>query len=80
MAFARAGDRDNVRDFAYKQEDTPTINLKSYITSTRVPDSLFNMAYLDLKEGMNEDDDGNRSLSIANYDAELDEDITASAR
>jgi hypothetical protein len=25
---------------------------------------------------MNEDDDGNRSLSIANYDAELDEDIT----
>ena len=38
------------------------------------------MAYLDLKEGMNEDDDGNRSLSIANYDAELDEDITASAR
>jgi len=66
-----AGDRDNVRDFAYKQKDVPSINLKSYIKSTRIPDSLFNMAYLDLKEGMDEDKDGNRVLFVANYDEEL---------
>ena len=67
----RAGDQDNVRDFAYKQKDVPNINLKAYITSTQIPDSLFDMAYLDLKEGMDEDENGNRVLFVANYDAEL---------
>lgn len=72
----RAGDRDNVRDFAYKQEDVPDIKLKSYITSTRLPDSIFDMVYLDLKEGMEEDEDGNRVLSVANYDAPLEKGTT----
>lgn len=69
----RAGDRDNVRDFAYKQKDVPSIKLKSYITSTRLPDSIFNMTYLDLKEGMDKDKDGNRVLFVANYDAPLEQ-------
>lgn len=67
----RAGDQDNVRNFAYKQEDAPSIKLKGYITSARIPDSVLNMAYLDLKEGMDRDKDGNRVMFVANYDAEL---------
>ncbi len=69
----KAGDRDNVRDFAYKQAAAPGIKLKSYITSVRLPDSVFDMAYLDLKEGMEKDEEGNRVLSAANYDAPLEE-------
>lgn len=67
----RAGDQDNVRDFAYKQQAVPNIKLKSYITSARLPDSVFNMAYLDLKEGMDKDKKGNRVMFVANYDAPL---------
>lgn len=70
----KAGDQDNVRDFAYSQKETPEIKLKSYITSARLPDSVFNMAYLDLKEGMEEDEQGNRVLAVANYDAPLEPD------
>lgn len=69
----KAGDRDNVRDFAYGQEDAPGIRLKSYITSVQLPDFVFDMAYLDLKEGMEEDENGNRVMSVANYDAPLDD-------
>ncbi len=58
-----AGSRDNVRDFAYGQDTVPAIQLKSYITTTQLPDSLFGMAYLDLKEGL---DDG--KLFTAIYD------------
>ncbi len=68
----KAGDRDNVRDFAYSQKEVPGIKLKSYITSARLPDSVFNMVYLDLKEGMEKDEKGNRVLSVANYDAPLE--------
>lgn len=53
--FWGVGVKENVRDYAYEQEEVPNIKLKSYINSTRVPDSLFEMAYLDLKEGL---DDG----------------------
>lgn len=69
----KAGDKDNVRDFAYTQKAVPGIKLKSYITSARLPDSVFSMAYLDLKEGMEKDEKGNRVLSVANYDAPLEE-------
>ncbi len=68
----KAGDKDNVRDFAYTQKAVPDIKLKSYITSARLPDSVFNMAYLDLKEGMDKDDKGNRVMFVANYDAPLE--------
>ncbi len=71
----KAGNKDNVRDFAYKQEDAPAIKLKSYITSARLPDSIFDMAYLDLKEGMDTDEKGNRILFTANYDVPLEEGI-----
>ncbi|MFM9329887.1 InlB B-repeat-containing protein [Paenibacillus mesotrionivorans] len=49
-----AGSRDNVRNFAYGADAVPAIQLKSYITTTQLPDSLFEMAYLDLKEGLDE--------------------------
>ena len=60
-----AGVRENVRDFAYTQGDAPNIKLKQYITTTQLPNSALEMAYLDLKEGL---DDG--ELFTAIYDSE----------
>lgn len=61
----KAGSQENVRNFAYEQEEAPKIGLKQYITTTQVPDSIFEMAYLDLKDGL---DDG--ELFTAVYDSE----------
>lgn len=46
-----AGMRENVQDFAYSKEDAPELTMKKTIQSTVVPDELFEMSYLDLKEG-----------------------------
>lgn len=46
-----AGAVDNVLDFNTAQKDMPDIKLKQYIRSTVIPDSVFELTYLDLKEG-----------------------------
>ena len=46
-----AGAADNVLDFSTKQEDMPKVKLKQYIRQTVIPDSVFELTYLDLKEG-----------------------------
>jgi hypothetical protein len=46
-----AGDRDKVRDFDTARR-TCGLQAQEYITSARLTDSVFNMVYLDLKEGM----------------------------
>ncbi len=49
-----AGMRENIQDFAYKQEDAPELSLKKAMKTTVVPEGVFEMLYLDLKTG---DDD-----------------------
>ena len=45
------GRQDNVRNFETIQEDMPDIKLKQHVRSTVIPDSVFSMDYLDLKDG-----------------------------
>lgn len=47
----KVGNQRNVLDFTTKQEDMPNVKLKQYIRSTVFPDSIFNLTYLDLKDG-----------------------------
>ena len=47
----KAGAQDNVLDFTTNQADIPKVKLKQYIRSTVLPDSVFEMNYLDLKDG-----------------------------
>lgn len=49
-----AGMRENIQDFGYKQDDAPVLSLKKAMKTTVVPESVFEMLYLDLKTG---DDD-----------------------
>ena len=42
---------DNVYDFAYTQDETPTIQMENNQTSSTLPDSLFEMNTLNLKTG-----------------------------
>ena len=49
-----AGMRENIQDFAYSKDEAPEISMKKSIKTTFVPDSVFEMLYLDLKTG----DDG----------------------
>ncbi|MGN1276029.1 MAG: InlB B-repeat-containing protein [Floccifex sp.] len=51
----KAGAQDNVLDFTMKQSDMPKIKLKQYIRSTVIPDSVFELSYLDLKDGKMKD-------------------------
>ncbi len=46
-----AGRRDNVLDFETEQEDMPEIVLKQHVRSVILPDSVFNMHYLNLVTG-----------------------------
>lgn len=52
-----AGTQKAVQDFSYESEDAPEVTLRGSIISTTLPDTTFEMQYLDLKEGL--DDDGN---------------------
>ena len=45
------GRRDNVLDFATEQEDVPEIVMKQFVRQVQLPDSFFNMDYLDLITG-----------------------------
>jgi len=63
------GARENVLDFVTEQKDMPEIKLKSMVQSTVLSDSLFEMSYLDLREG------GGHS---AMYDDGVDFEITIS--
>ena len=45
------GRRDNVLDFDIEQEDVPEIVMKQFVRQTQLPDSFFNMDYLDLITG-----------------------------
>ncbi|NCC85030.1 MAG: hypothetical protein EOM03_13020, partial [Clostridia bacterium] len=46
-----AGARENVQAFAEMEEEMTEISLKKHIQTFEVPDTLFNMSYLDLKTG-----------------------------
>ena len=50
-----AGNQMTAVDFAYDQDEVEEISLKGNNNSTRLPDNIFDMHYLDLKEGL---DDG----------------------
>lgn len=45
------GNQDNVLDFATAQEDMPYVKLKQHVRSAVIPDSVFSLDYLDLKDG-----------------------------
>lgn len=45
------GNQDNVLDFATEVEDMPDIQLKQHVRSAVIPDSVFSLDYLDLKDG-----------------------------
>jgi len=45
------GRRDNVLDFATEQDDVPEIIMKQFVRQVQLPDSFFNMDYLDLISG-----------------------------
>lgn len=47
----QAGRRDNVLDFDLAQEDMPEITMRQYVRRTQLPDTVFNMDYLDLITG-----------------------------
>ena len=45
------GRRDNVLDFVTDEEDVPEIVMKQFVRQVQLPDSFFNMDYLDLISG-----------------------------
>lgn len=49
-----AGRQMTAVDFAYEQRDLEEITLKGHNNSAKLPDNLFDMYYLDLKEGLND--------------------------
>lgn len=65
-----AGMRENIQDFAYQDDEVPEIAMKKTIQTTVVPDSLFEMEYMDLKTGDTEtkvfDDGTNFKIEITN--------------
>ena len=66
------GRQDNVLDFATKQEEMPNIKLKQHVRDAMLPDAVFSMDYLDLKDGQekqaiyNDDYDSNKTESLTN--------------
>ena len=46
-----AGRRDNVLDFNTEQEDMPEMVMRQFVRRVQLPDSVFNMLYLDLITG-----------------------------
>lgn len=46
-----AGMRENIQDFAYDESEAPVLTMKKSIQTTYVPESVFEMLYLDLKTG-----------------------------
>ncbi len=67
-----AGRQDNVLDFATSQEEMPDIKLKQHVRDAMLPDSVFCMDYLDLKDGQekqaiyNDDHDASKAESMTN--------------
>ena len=45
------GNRDSILDFTTAQEDMPYMKMKQHVRSVVVPDSVFDLTYLDLVEG-----------------------------
>lgn len=45
------GNRDSILDFTTVQEDMPYVKLKQHVRSAVIPDSVFDMTYLDLVVG-----------------------------
>ena len=66
------GRQDNVLDFATEQEEMPDIKLKQHVRDAMLPDAVFSMDYLDLKDGQekqaiyNDDYDSNKAESLTN--------------
>ena len=50
-----AGKQDNILDFTTEQKDMPEIKLKQQVRQMTIPDSVFSMHYLDLKDGDEKD-------------------------
>ena len=69
--FWTAGRQDNILDFATAQKDMPQIKLKQQVRSTVIPDSVFAMDYLDLKDG-----DEKQAVYNDYYDAAKEESDT----
>ena len=42
---------DSIQDFTTAQEDMPNVEMQQYIRTRYLPDSVFDMTYLDLKDG-----------------------------
>ena len=49
------GRQDNILDFTTEQEGMPYIKLKQHVRDTELPDYVFSMHYLDLKDGKEKD-------------------------
>ena len=64
LPLLSAGRQMTAVDFAYEQRDLDEVVLKGYNNSTRLPDNLFDMYYLDLKEGL---DDGEYFVVTKNW-------------
>ena len=54
LPLLTAGRKMTAVDFAYEQSDLNEVVLKGYNNSAKLPDNLFDMYYLDLKEGLND--------------------------
>jgi len=65
-----AGMRENIQDFSYEQEETPELSMKKTIQTVDVPDSIFEMEYMDLKTGETEtkvfNDETNFNIKMSN--------------
>lgn len=65
-----AGSRENVQSFAYSAAEAPTIEMKKSNYTTVLPDSVFKMSYMDMKDGkMYEksfDDEKNFTITMTN--------------
>ena len=48
----RVGVLENVLDFAYTQDKVAEINMKREIQSVQIPDEYFKMQYMDMKTGL----------------------------
>lgn len=48
------GRQDNVLEFTTTQENMPSVNMKHHIRSVQIPDSIFQMTYMNMKTGNKE--------------------------
>ena len=69
------GSQENVFDFAYSADETPNVSMAKQTKSFVLPDSVFNMSYMDMKSGetVNKSyDSGDFDFQITNSDFAYD--------